>query len=105
MERKPFLVGFRLEFDGVADIVIVELAGEFGFFSERFWGGFSGVVGKCGMLNANCRWNSFSVRWVGIFSVSLEEKAMLPPSPNHFLVILIDKKISHLQNSTVLQMT
>ena len=54
LEWKPFLVGFRLEFDGVADIVIVELAGEFGFFRERFGGGFSGVVGKCGKLNAGC---------------------------------------------------
>jgi len=32
----------------------VELAGELQFFVERFWDGFSGVVGKCGMLDGDC---------------------------------------------------
>ena len=57
MEWKPFLVGFRLEFDGVADVVIGKLAGELQYLSERFLDGFSGVVGKCGMLDGDCGWN------------------------------------------------
>ena len=53
-----------------------QLAGELQYLSERFWGGCSGVVGKCGRLEGDCGWNSFSARWVWNFSVSLEERKL-----------------------------
>ena len=51
-----------------------ELAGEFEFFGERFESGFFGVVGKCGKVDVDCGWKSFSARLVWNFSVSLAEK-------------------------------
>lgn len=51
-----------------------KLAGEFEFFGERFESGYSGMVGKCGKVDVDCGWNSFSARLVWIFSVSLGER-------------------------------
>ena len=31
-----------------------QLTGELQFLIERFWNGFSGVVGKCGMMDGDC---------------------------------------------------
>ena len=50
------------------------LAGELQYLSERFWGGCSGVVGKCGKVDVDCGWNIFSAKLVWIFSVSLGER-------------------------------
>ena len=75
-----------MEFGGVADVVIGKLAGEFEYLSKRFWKGFSGMVEKCGKLEIDCGWNSFSVRWVWNFSVSLaEKKTMFIPKIEHCL--------------------
>ena len=62
LEWKPFGVGFRLEFGGVADVGSAELAGELQYFRKIFLDGFSGVVGICGKLEVDCGGNSFSVR-------------------------------------------
>ena len=34
------------------------------------------MVENCGKLEVDCGWNSFSVKWVWIFSVSLEKEAV-----------------------------
>ena len=31
-----------------------QLTGELQYLSERFWGGYSGVVGKCGKMDGDC---------------------------------------------------
>ena len=47
------------------------LAGELQYLSERFWNGYSGVVGNCGKVDGDCGWKSFSAKLVWNFSVSL----------------------------------
>ena len=51
-----------------------QLTGELQYLSERFWNGYSGVVGKCGKVDVDCGWKSFSAKLVWNFSVSLAER-------------------------------